>query len=567
VTFPRFVTQNDEIQIPVFVTNLSGGKLDIHLKLEGLPLAIPGLAAPKAQAIGLSVMGKDTGSIQLENGKNDTVVFQARAQLPVGGAKLRVTATAGAITEKDELDVPFLPAGPKDHAMQRLKLTPGSLDLAKQPALKNWVPTSEQTTFWMTSNPYGDSFQHLSYLIHYPFGCIEQTASSTRPLLYIGSLVEQLDPQLAELKLEDMVLSGINRVLSMETPSGGFGYWPGATDPLEWATAYATDMLLDAKKAGYAVPDDRLKEVLGWIDARVTAYERGEKVAHEPWNHYDEQSEAYLHYVLARASRGKKGRIQALISAFPKDPKGEQAEDLYLLKAALYLAGDRRYADDLKKVDGSPIAAERINSWSFYSDRRRRGLMLSVFFELFGADAAGEPLAQRVADTLASEPGWGYYNTQELVWGVTGLGKWVTATAAKGTADGKLVADGTVINPRATKHKSNDKSWSLYRASEYKSLTLEVPPAAAGMWLVISSEGVRPGSDYKTGGNGMSVARSYKTLDSTELDLAKGTVHLGDLVFVEVEVENTSGATIQNIALVDRLAAGFEIENPRLGRT
>ena len=567
VTVPRFVTQNDEIQIPVFVTNLSGGKLDINLKLESVPLAIPGLATPKVQAVPLAFMGKDTGSIKLDNGKNDTVVFQARAQLPVGGAKLRVTATAGGITEKDELDVPFLPAGPKDHAMQRIKLTPGSLDLAKQPALKNWVPTSEQTTFWMTANPYGDSFQHLAYLIHYPFGCIEQTTSSTRPLLYIGSLVEQIDPQLAELKLEDMVLSGISRVLSMETPSGGFGYWPGATEPLEWATAYATDMLLDAKKAGYAVPEDRLKEVLGWIDARVTAYERGEKIAHEPWNHYDEQSEAYLHYVLARANRGKKGRIQALITAFPKDPKGEQAEDLYFLKAALYLAGDRRYADDLKKVDGTPIAVERVNSWSFYSDRRRRGLMLSVFFELFGADPAGEPLAQRVADTLASEPGWGYYNTQELVWGVTGLGKWVTATAAKGAADGKLVADGTAINPRATKHKSNDKTWSLYRASEYKSLTLEVPPAAAGMWLVISSEGVRPGSDYKTGGNGMSVARSYKTLDSTELDLAKGTVHLGDLVFVEVEVENTSGATIQNIALVDRLPAGFEIENPRLGRT
>ena len=185
--------------------------------------------------------------------------------------------------------------------------------------------------------------------------------------------------------------------------------------------------------------------------------------------------------------------------------------------------------------------------------------MLSEFFELFGADPAGETLAQRVADSLASEPSWGYYNTQELVWGVTGLGKWVTATAAKGAADGKLTADGTVINPRTTKIKSNDKTWSLIRASEYKSLTLDVPQATAGMWLVINSEGVRPGNDYKTGGNGMSVSRSYKTLDSTEVDLTKGTLHLGDLVFVEVDIENTSGATIQNIALVDRLPAGFEI--------
>jgi hypothetical protein len=565
-TFPRFVTQNDELQIPVFLTNMSGQALDITVKLESSNLPIVGLVMPKNSPIPLSFLGKDTGHIKIDNGKNDTIVFQAKAMIPVGGAKLRVTATAGGIVVHDELEVPFLPAGPKDHAIQKIKLAAGSLDLTKSTALKNWLPTSETTTFWVTANPYGESFEHLSYLIRYPFGCIEQTTSSTRPLLYVASLVEQVDPKLAELKLEDMVLSGINRVFSMETPSGGFGYWPGATEPLEWATAYATDMLLDAKKAGYAVPDDRLKEVLAWIDGRVTAYERGEKIPREPWNHYDEQSEAYLHYVLARAGKGKKGRIQALINGTPAGAKGEQAEDMYMLKAALYLAGDRRYAADLKAIDASPIAIERINSWSFYSDRRRRAMMLSIFFDLFGNDAAGETLAARVAESLSSEPS-GYYNTQELVWGVTGLGKWVTAIAAKGVADGKLVADGQTIAPRATKLKSNDKTWSLVRASEYKTLTLEVPQAAAGMWLMISSEGVRPNGDYKTGGNGLSVSRAYHLLDSTEVDPSKGTLHLGDLVFIEDEVENTSGEMIQNIALVDRLPAGFEIENPRLGRT
>jgi hypothetical protein len=50
------------------------------------------------------------------------------------------------------------------------------------------------------------------------------------------------------------------------------------------------------------------------------------------------------------------------------------------------------------------------------------------------------------------------------------------------------------------------------------------------------------------------------------MDVGDGSLKLGDVVFVEVEVENKTGAAIQNIALVDRLPAGFEIENPRLGR-
>jgi uncharacterized protein YfaS (alpha-2-macroglobulin family) len=571
VTFPRFVTQNDEIQIPVFMTNMSGGPLEVSVKLDSATLAIPGLALPKSGPAPLSFAGKDNGTVKIENGRAETVVFQAKAMIPAGGAKLRVIAkakgAAGAFEVKDELDVPFLPAGPKDRTIQKFKVDAGTVDLvAKATALKGWVPTSETTTFWLTSNPYGESFEHLKYLIHYPYGCIEQTVSSTRPLLYVANIVEQVDPKLAELKIEDMVLSGINRVFSMETPSGGFGYWPGATEPLEWATAYATHMLLDAKKQGYAISDDRLAGVIAWIEGRLAQYERGGRIARQPWNHYDEQAEAYLHYVLAVAGKGKKARIGKLIAGIPANANGEQAEDLYTLKAALYLAGDRRYEKDLKAVDATPILPERINSWSFYSDLRRRGFMLSEFHDLFGSDPAGELLAKRVAEGLTGQQSY-YYNTQELVWGVTGLGKWVASQAASGTAGGTLSADGTAITPRATKVKTNDKTWALVRASEYKQLTLEIPQQAAGLWLVINSEGVRPGSDYKVGGNGLSVRRSYRALDGTELDLSQGTLKLGDLVFVELEVGNKSGVEIQNIALVDRLPAGFEIENPRLGRT
>ncbi|MGN6105774.1 MAG: alpha-2-macroglobulin family protein [Kofleriaceae bacterium] len=571
VTFPRFVTQNDQLQIPVFLTNVSGGPLDVSLALASEHLAIPGLAQP-AGAIAPLKLAKDTGAVKLADGRSETLVFQATGAIPAGGAKLRVVAkargSAGAFEVADEVEVPFLPAGPRERAIQKIKVEPGKLDLlAKATTLGGWVPTSETTTFWLTSNPYGEAFEHLSYLIHYPYGCIEQTTSTARPLLYVGGLVEQLDPELGQGKVEEMVLSGINRILSMETPSGGFGYWPGATQPLEWATAYATHFLLDAKKQGYAVPDDRLKDVLAWIEGRVTQYERGARIQRDRWNHYDEQAEAYLHYVLAAAGKGRKGRILDLIRGIPAGAKGELAEGRYMLQAALYLAGDRRYEKDLKAVDASPIADERINSWSFYSDRRRRGFMLSTFFDLFGTDAAGEPLAQRVASSLVGQPS-GYYNTQELVWGVTGLGKWVKAsTPARATAAGTLIGDGATISPRKSRTQSADQSWVVRRASEYKALSIDVPASSAGMWLVIRSEGVRAGGDYKVGGNGLAVRRTYRNLEGQPVDPATDTIQLGDLLFVEVEVGNTTGEGIQNIAVVDRLPAGFEIENPKLGRT
>ncbi|MFY0574246.1 hypothetical protein ACN28S_07720 [Cystobacter fuscus] len=329
----------------------------------------------------------------------------------------------------------------------------------------------------MTTNPYAQSFQHLSYLVQYPYGCIEQTTSSTRPLLYVSEFVDSVDPTLtANAKVEDMVLSGIRRVFSMQTSSGGFAYWPGSSEPVAWGTAYATHMLLDAQKRKYEVPQDRLDDAIKWMTEAAKHPER--------LNHYgyDDGSEAYVQYVLALAGKGQKARVQKLIDELGSRKfysPNQRAEQDYLLKAALYLAGDRRYEKDLRNPDVSALSEERWNSWSFYSDRRRRGLMLSTFQDLFGNDAAGEPLAQRVAEALQHERSE-YYTTQELVWGITGLGKRV-AGAASSFSPPVLTAEGKELAPQVgTKQRASDRTWALVRASERKGLTLKVPEKSQG---------------------------------------------------------------------------------------
>jgi uncharacterized protein YfaS (alpha-2-macroglobulin family) len=566
VTFPRFLTHEDEIQIPVFLTNLSGGKLDVEVAISAETLPVAGMSPPPSAAPPIEMLGKDRGALVLDDGAARTVAFQARARVPVGAATLKVVARArgpkGEIEVFDEASVPFLPAGPRERVVQKVAVEAGDTDV--KPLLAGWLPTSERTTFWLTGNPYGESFDHLKHLIRYPYGCVEQTTSSSRPLLYVANLVAEVDPELAEARIEDMVLAGVSRIFSMQTPSGGLGYWPGDTEPVEWGTAYATHFLLDAKEAGYPVPEDRLKQILAWMEDRVAGYEAGGRATRH--KRYDEQAEPYMHYVLAKAKRGKKARVASLIAALPKEGlTAERAEDAYLLKAALYLAGDRRHEKDLKSPDVSPVVDDRRNGWSFYSDRRRRGLMLATFFDLFGKDPAGEALAQRVADSLVGRPSY-WYTTQELVWGVTGLGKWVEGAGAE-FEPGRLLANGAAIAPRPKRGKGRDRTWAVVRASEYDTLTVGVEKKGAGnLWLVVSSEGVREKSEARLGGEGLAVTRTVRNLAGDEVSLEDGSVALGDLLFVELELENPSATVVRNIALVDRLPAGFEIENARLGR-
>ena len=222
---------------------------------------------------------------------------------------------------------------------------------------------------------------------------------------------------------------------------------------------------------------------------------------------YDEQAEIYMHYVLAVAGKGRKARMSRLLTSMSGMSSGQRAESAYMLKAALWLAGDRRHEDELKRPDVSQITDDRSNGWSFYSDRRRRGFMLSTFVDLFGKSPQGEELAQRVAASLLGRPS-GTYTTQELAWGVTGLGKWVEGGAAD-FEPGRLLAAGKPVEARPVRGKSNDRTWALVRASERKGLTLDLKDKGEGkLYLIINSEGVRSTSTAKTGGQGLAICRT-----------------------------------------------------------
>jgi alpha-2-macroglobulin len=561
-TLPRFAVKDDLMQIPVFLTNLSGAPQVVRVTLAAEPLPVPGMAPSPLPQSPLVFVGKNEGSARLADGASATLVFQVRASTAVGAAKLRVVARAGSFESREELDVPFLPAGPRERVVKRIEVTSDEVDL--KPALEGWVPTSERSTFWLTANPYGESFDHLKYLLHYPYGCVEQTTSSARPLLFVANLVDSVDPAYtAGGKIEEMVMAGVNRLLAMQTKQGGLSYWPGGAEPYAWGTAYATHFLIDAQKAGYPVPQDRLDEILRWAEEEVARFERGEKRDH-PYSWEGPTAEAYLHYVLALSGKGHKARLQRLIEETPARPDGEAMERRYMLQAALYLAGDRRYEQELRNPDASAVSEERHNNWWFYSDRRRRGFMLSTFQDLFGNDPGGEALAQRVAEGLRRPSR--FYTTQELVWGVTGLGKRVGAVDRAFKA-GRLLADGKAIEARPPRGNGSDRSWGLARASEYRTLALEVKDRGQGkLWLLVSSEGVRVKPEVQFGGKGLKLARTWRTLDGGAVDPRSQVTPLAGLLFVELEVTNETGEDVQNVAVVDRIPAGFEIENPRLGR-
>ena len=556
-TLPRFLSRGDRIHVPVFVTNTTPDDHAVAVSLRASEIEVPGLLLDASDEGPLRVHGPATQTLSLAPGRSGTAVFDVEALASVGAGRIRVEASAAGLeTSWDEVDVPFLSRGPRERRVARIPLeAAGDLDLREH--LAGWVPTTEQTTFWVTTNPYGEAFDHLSYLVRYPYGCLEQTTSQTRALVHAGPFLDDVDASLREgATLASMVDHGISRMLSMQLPDGGFGYWPRADSGHTWGTAYALHTLLEAADGGHDVPRVSIDRGLEWLERTLPQRTDPRRLHH---------GDAYAHYVLALADRGRLARARTLLAEMPPQVRGAQSERAYLLKAALWLAGDRRHEHELKSPDLGPVRRDERSGRRFYSDLRFRGVQLSVITDLFG-DAESRELERLVAASVAGRRS-SRLTTQEMAWALSGLAKRQTSRpAAFGVP--VLTANGRVLDPTPTARKKEDssRSWTLARASEYRELTLTLPSKGDGaLYLLVSSEGVREDASWTDEDRGVAVSRYWASPTGAKLP---GDVEpeLGDLMHVVLVVRNLYSAPITNLAVVDRLPAGFEIENPRLGR-
>ncbi len=535
-TMPRFLTVGDIAQVPVQVTNLTGSAQDVSVTMNVTQGGSAGqLAYADISGSGPSIAmgGAQSGKLKLAANASGTLIFQLAGR-STGAARVDLTATAGKEVSTDHFDIPVGLWEPEVTDTVRIPLGNGTTSL--DAAFEGWKPGTERSQVWVTANPYAQAFAHLKHLIRYPYGCIEQTTSSARPLLYARDLVSKAAPDsLKDKTLEHMVQAGIDRVLSMQTPSGGFSYWPGGNDAVVWGTAYAVHFLLDAQQAGFPVPKADVDDAVRWLgreldSTRVTDHDR-----------------AYGHYLLARAGQPRMAAAQALYDRLGTDARDE---DRYLLQAAIWLAGDHRY-ESLLKHPNTTMSARRLNDWTFYSDIRERGLMLSIFRDLFGPDPAGQPLADAVAGALTRQTRSAYYNTQELAWGLTGLGK----SIGKGveTVDAKLLINGKP-------HAGEAGNWLLSRVGSAP-VTVQ---GKTGLFAVVTTTGNRVSGANLWGQNGVRVSRAWKDLEGNEVNPTD--LVLGTPMFVDLTIENLTRYGVQNVALTDRVPAAWEIENPRLGR-
>ncbi len=107
-------------------------------------------------------------------------------------------------------------------------------------------------------------------LLHYPYGCAEQTSSSLLPWIVLGNATNLLPVfKRGTNNMDQAIRAGVARLFSMQTPSGGLGYWPGATEPLLWASAYGGFVLALAQRNGVTLPQEEFARLTRFLSKEL----------------------------------------------------------------------------------------------------------------------------------------------------------------------------------------------------------------------------------------------------------------------------------------------------------
>ncbi|PWT87787.1 MAG: hypothetical protein C5B55_14240 [Blastocatellia bacterium] len=228
---PRVLTEGDEIALPVVLRNYLDKKQPVDLQL-----------APQAWFRSLDGTRKQ---VEVPARDSSTSSFKIQTTASVIDGKQQVTAIGSDLSDAIVKPITVHPDGEEKAETATALLTESTLLQFALPA--DTIANSSHVELKVYPNLTSHIYESVEAIMKRPYGCGEQTISSTYPsLLVLRHLrVGQANSEVIA-KAERYLQEGYQRLLGYQGADGGFTYW-GHGDSDVALTAYALRFLHDAE--------------------------------------------------------------------------------------------------------------------------------------------------------------------------------------------------------------------------------------------------------------------------------------------------------------------------------
>ncbi len=112
----------------------------------------------------------------------------------------------------------------------------------------------------VSDSPLQNPEKIIASLVTYPYGCIEQTISSTIPNAIAIKLSESLGINIDKTKAQKNLDDGIKKILKMQDWTGGWKYWETDSQVNLHVTPYVLRSLYEMQKLGIKIPNESISK-------------------------------------------------------------------------------------------------------------------------------------------------------------------------------------------------------------------------------------------------------------------------------------------------------------------
>jgi uncharacterized protein YfaS (alpha-2-macroglobulin family) len=531
-TAPRFVSTGDTFSLPVTVRNDTpkNGTFEVTAEVTG----------------NASLTADGTQRVVIEKNREATVLFALKASPNRGGIALSFRASGNGERGVAASTIPVYPSLP-DATDELTGTIVGNSMTLPAPSPGRFQDGSMRRDVIISPLPILQLRAQLDYLVQYPYGCVEQTTSTAFPMIYLGELASELDPETFKKKpAAAYVREAIHRLGTMQTATGGFAMWPYGSDVNVWGSIYATHFLTEAKRAGYGVDTLRYNRALDFLLQLAKA--------RPAYDHDGLQQSVYALYVLARAQRADLGTMDYIRE---KHASALTFESRALLGAAYGAVGNPSAVSAmLAEIDSEEKVARQTGS-NYNSTLRNRSLVVLALLDAAPNDPRLPLLAERLARETLSES---YYTTQESAMALLALGQFFQMRKATATYKGTLLNDGKAVGTfdgKTTRFPNLPSAGAL-------TVHMENGYVANAAYFTVRVRGTPTESTFRPSADGIHLTRTF--MDRNGTPLAANDMKQGEIVVIRTEIASTAGP-IDNVVIQIPLPGGLEVENPRLSTT
>jgi len=359
----------------------------------------------------------------------------------------------------------------------------------------------------------------FNHLLKYPYGCVEQTTSSMMPWFAVNDL-RHIIPSF-QTKTDKEVLKaiqkGADRLLTMQTSSGGLAYWPNGDRAEIWASSYGAMGLVMAKQAGAKVPEHSMSALLEFLKDVIKDHPI------EKQNSWENESDCRALYVLALAKSVEPSVINVY---YEKRKLLSHTARTFLALAIHHSGGDKKLAIELLN-DTSKL--EKKEHWMVH--RADKALTLLAWSNI---DPKNPVIDQTLSQIIKGRNKQGH-------WSTTWVNGWTLNSMASYARNVESQRDnititigGTGASRDITLTKDNPTQSIELTLDEAKQLRASSDSRAYAKVYVESKPKLIPAGAESH--NGVQLKRSYKRINDKGEAEPLTNPRVGDLVQVDLTV-------------------------------